>query len=411
MLALANPKQKPKRASFARMLAHLTFGLGISSGATLLAPSAFGQACDKCAGMSAPSCGCELPSCKQSGPKPCNCVRKPSVGELILGHLDRVGDRIEARAKKSGKGATCGCESPEGPSCGCEGVQGPTCGCEAPQSPSCGCEVCSRTDFVSSVPSQLPPIQSALLRPSTRPPVPAAKGALVDKSNNSSLPLPSKMPVAKKQDLSTSVNSLEGSDPKVQRVPFEHGKSSSNSINRIPAVESGPSTATPSIPNVLKPIPSDIPPARTPNALPPKAKNPAPIDSKIPDVLVDPFKDDVSTKGKNKSMIQLTSDRQITNNTLRSRPTDHAIEDQEESIIIDRPARLTPKQKLPSLQESASGSLQFEASESASNEGSKVVSSSYLHAVPVPVVVRKEPTQDKSSGAPNVSKTRVPTKR
>ena len=407
MLALANPKLK--RASFARMLAHLTFGLGISSGATLLAPSAFGQACDKCAGISAKSCGCELPSAKQSVPKPCTCVRKPSVGELILGHLDRVGDRIEARSKKSGKGATCGCEAPDAPSCGCEAVQGPTCGCEAPQSPSCGCEICSRTDYVSSVPSQLPPIQSALLRPNTRPPAPPANGVLVDKPNNATN-LTGKMPVAKKQELSKSDKSLDSSDPKVQRVPFEHGKTNSNPINRIPAVETGPSAFPPSIPNVLKPIPSDIPPAWTPNALPPKAKNTAPTESKLPDVLVDPFKDDVSTKGKNKSMIQLTSDRQITTNTLRSKPTDHLMEDQEEAIIIDRPARLTPKQKLPSLQESSSESLQFEASESTSNQGSKVVSSSYLHAIPVPVVVRKDLTQDKSNGAPNVSKMRVPTK-
>ena len=404
------PQQKPKSASFARMLAHLTFGFGITTGATLLAPSAFGQACDKCAGMTAPSCGCELPSCKHSGPKPCTCVRKPSVGELILGHFDRVGDQIEARAKKRGKGATSGCESPQGPSCGCESVQGPTCGCEAPKSPSCGCEVCSRSDSVQSMPAQLPPIQSALLRPNVGPTAPAAKGVLVDKQSMVSPPPSGKQPVARKQNLDTSVNSAEPSDPKVQRVPFEN-RTPPNSTNRIPAIENGPNTTNLSIPNVLKPVPSDIPPAWTPNALPPKAKTTSPIDSKLPDVLVDPFKDDLSSKDKNKSLIQLTSDRQIATNSLRSGPTDHSNADQEVSLTIERPARLTPNQKLSTSQESASGSLQFEASESASNTGATVVSSSFLHAIPAPVVVRKVSTPDSLNGAPTVSKVRVPVKR
>ncbi len=411
MPAHVHPKQKPRRATFVRMLAHITFGFGVSTGATLIAPSAFGQSCDKCAGLSAPSCGCELPSCKQAGPKPCICVRKPSVGELILGHLDRVGDQIEARAKKSGKGATCGCESTKGPNRGCESAQGPTCGCETPQSPSCGCEICSRTDVVLSVPLQLPPIQSALLRPNVGPTVPNAKGVLVDKQRNTTPPPPGRQPVAKKQDLDTSVNSVELSNPKVQRVPFEQRNSPPNSTNRIPAVEAGPNTTTPSIPNVLKPIPSDIPPAWTPNALPPKAKTTVPTDSKLPDVLVDPFKDDLSSRGKNKSLIQLTSDRQITTNSLRSSQSDHSDADQAESLNIDRPARLTPKQKLSTSQDTTTGSLQFEASEASANEGSKVVSSSYLHAIPVPVVVRKDSVQDKLNGAPSVPKMRVPAKR
>ena len=411
MPAHVNPQQKPKSASFARMLAHITFGFGITTGATLLVPSAFGQACDKCSGMSAPSCGCELPTCKHSVPKSCTCVRKPSVGELILGHFDRVGDQIEARSKKRVKGATSSCESPQGPSCGCESAQGPTCGCEAPKSPSCGCEVCSRTDKIQSVPALLPPIQSALLRPNVQPTAPAAKGVLVDKQIDVSLPPPGKQPVARQQNLDTSINSAEISDPKVQRVPFEHRTPPSNSTNRIPAIETGPNTTTPSIPNVLKPVPSDIPPAWTPNALPPKAKTTAPIDSKLPDVLVDPFKDDLSSKSKNKSLIQLTSDRQITTNSLRFGPADPSDADRETSLTIERPAKLTPKQKLSTSHESDSGSLQFEASESASNTGATVVSSSYLHAVPAPVVVRKASTPVHSDGAPTVSKVRVPIKR
>jgi hypothetical protein len=407
------PEQKPKIASFARMLAHITFGFGITTGATLLAPSAFGQACDKCSGMSAPSCGCELPSCKHSGPKPCNCVRKPSVGELILGHFDRVGDQIEARAKKRGKGAKSCCESLQGPSCGCESAQGPTCGCEAPKSPSCGCEICSRTDNVQSIPVKLPPIQSALLHPNAGHTAPAAKGVLVDKESNVSPPPIGKQPIAKKQGLDTSVNSGEPSDPKVQRVPFEHRTPPSNSTNRIPAVETGPNTTPPSIPNVLKTIPTDIPPAWTPNALPPKAKSTTPTDSKLPDVLVDPFKDDLSSKGQNKSLIQLTSDRQIATNSLRSESTGHSEADQQVSLPIERPARLTPKQKQSqsTSQDSDTASLQFEASESASNAGATVVSSSYSHAVPAPVVVRKASAPINSDGAPSVSKVRVPTKR
>jgi len=410
MPTFANPKQMPKRVSLARMLAHLTFGFGTSIGATLLAPVAFGQSCDKCAGLSSPSCGCELPNGRQSGPKPCACVRKPSVGELILSHFDRVGDQIEAKAKRSGKGATCGCESPQGPSCGTESFQAPSCGCETPQRPSCGCEVCSPTGYSQFARVQLPPIQSALLRPNAGPSFQAGNGALADKPSNMSQPLTGKQPVAKKLDLNTAVNSADPSEPNVQRVPFENRKSPAISTNRIPVVETGPSAA-PSIPNVLKPIPSEVPPAWTPKTLPPKAKHTAPIETKQPDVLVDPFKDDVSSRNKKKSMIQLTSDRQIAPNSLRLEPSEPFTAEQEESLTIDRPARLTPKQKLKPTNETSPANLQLEASGSTSNDRPQVVSSSYLHATPVPVVVRKESYQDKTTEMPNVSKIRVPAKR
>ncbi|MCY2982182.1 MAG: hypothetical protein NTY15_00920 [Planctomycetota bacterium] len=427
MPAHVKPKQKPKSTSLARMLAHITFGFGITTGATLFAPSAFGQACDKCSGMSAPSCGCELSSSKHSapkhsapkhsGPKPCSCVRKPSVGELILDHFDRVGDQIEARGKQREKGATSVYDSPQGPRYGCESVQGTTCGCKAPKSPSCGCEVCSptdhfpRTNHVQSVPAQLPPIQSASLSPNVGPTAPAAKGVLVDKQNNVSAHPIAKQPLVGKQDLNTSDHAVEHSEPKVQRVPFENRTLPANPINRNADIETGNNTTTPSITNVLKPVPLDTPPAWTPNAIPPKATTTDPIDSELPDVFVDPFKDDVSSKGKNKSLIQLTSDRQISTNTLRSGLSNYSDADPQDSLTIERPAKLTPKQKRSTSQESASVSLQFEASESTSNAEAKVVSSSYLHSTPAPVVVRKASTLDKPTGAPTVSKVRVPTKR
>ena len=392
MPAQSNLGKKTKRAYIARMLAHLTIGLGVSTGAAMLAGPALSQSCDRCAGLISPSCGCENATPKTFGPMTCGCkcTPTPSLGEKILSHFDRVGDRMEAKAAKShkdqcdqnlrnrlGLNPTLGCESPTGPT-------GPNCGCESPRGPNCGCESCAASPSFARTPfqqSRLPPIVSQFQVDSSR----FANGFIDDKHLK---PTPTTQvsptkeiranPGPQKPLVSTPVTPLSP-EPSVQRIPFEQ-KSAAKSVNRIPADETGPSV--PSIPNTLKPVPSDPPPTWNTNTKLPPVASPAPPSSKTPDVLVDPFKDDVSYRGTRDKMegILLTSDRQVANNSLRLAPTEP-----------EAPSRLTPSQRHAPKQPDVSG-LQFEAASTDTMQSSQVVSSSYFEM-------------------PRVSKMRVPSKR
>jgi len=350
------------------MLAHLTIGLGVSTGAAMLAGPALSQSCDRCSGVNSPSCGCETANTKTVGPKTCGCkcTPTPSFGEKILSHFDRVGDRIEAKAAKShkdqcdqnprsrlGLNPTLGCESPIGPTRGCESQRGP-----------------------------LPPIVSQFQGDSSR----FANGSIGDKQLK---PTPTTQ-VSPTKEISP--------EPSVQRVPFEQ-KSAANSINRIPANEIGPTV--PSIPNTLKPVHSDPPPTWNANTKLSPTPSPASPASKTPDVLVDPFKDDVSFRGTRDKMegILLTSDRQVADNVLRLAPNEP-----------EAPSRLTPSQRHTPKQPDVSG-LQFEAASSDTIQSSQVVPSNYLQLVPVKADVRKEAFKENANEIPSVSKMRVPSKR
>ena len=406
MPSQANPRQKTKRASLGRMLAQLTIGLGVCTGAALLAAPGFSQTCDRCAGISSPNCGCETAIAKPAGPKihGCKCAPKPSLGEKILSHFEQVGDRLEAKAAKSVKAK---CDPKPGshsePTCGCESPVGPTCGCESPQGPSCGCETCTTSKSMVRMPfqkSQLPPIVSQFKGDSGR----FAAGSIGDKqlketpsTPTSPAKVPSSKPIPQKPLVSAPAAPTVPA-PSVQRVPFEQ-KPVSTPANRIPADETNQAVQT--MPNTLKPVPSDRLPTRTasPNQTP--AANPAAPAAKAPDVLVDPFKDDLSSRGTRDKMevILLTSDRQVADNALRLVPAES-----------EAPSRLTPKQRGTSTAPEFNG-LQFEAAESDSVQGSQVVPSNYVELLPVKLDVRKEASNGNANGSPQVSKMRVPTKR
>ena len=391
MLAPTKTTQKPIGASFARVLAHLTIGFGISTGAATFAGPAFSQTCDRCTGLNAASCGCELQrSCK--GPKPCNCncVPKPSLGEMLLSRLDKMGDRIEAKTKKQ-----CDGRCDQAPMSYTD--RGPTCGCESPQNPSCDCES-------SQMPNIYAPFHYAPLQANSVPALPSdrnrfAVGSIGDKRLNNSTTHPTTIPAKKKmapnafgmpQDLTTIAPDPV---PTVQRIPFEPR---TPTHNRIPVVETGIEPQEPqSLPNSLKGIPSDQPPFWAPNT---PSKPPAESGSKLPDVLVDPFKDDARIRGTRQNMegVLLTSDRQQSTNTLRLAPPDQA--------QGETPARLTPTQR-------NSNGLEFEATDSVSTEDSRVVPSSFAELVPVKVALRKEPSKSIPNDMPSVSKIRVPQKR
>lgn len=392
MLAPTHTTQKPIRACFARMLAQWTLGMGISTGTVMVAEPAYSQTCDRCAGLNAPSCGCELARSSKPGPKPCSysCVPKPSLGEMLLSRLDKMGDRIEAKSKQHRDGP---CDNA---SMSCSD-RGPTCGCESLQNPSCGCESNQRPSFSK-------PFQYASPRVSSAPPLPGdpnrfAVGSIGDKRlNNSSIhpTHPTTIPARKKMDPDTSGIPQDLSAiapdpvPTLQQIPFEPR---TPTHNRIPAVETIPDPQA--IPNSLKAIPTDPPPIWIPNT---QRKPPAESNQKLPDVLVDPFKDDARIRGTRQKMegVLLTSDRQQSTNALRLAPPDQAEK--------ETPVRLTPNQR-------NSNGLQFEATDSATSEDSRVVPSSFADLAPVKVAHRKDPSKSIPNDMPQVSKIRVPQKR
>ena len=386
MPAQTNLRQKTKSAYVARMLAHLTIGLGVSTGAAMLAGPALSQSCDRCSGVNSPSCGCETANPKTVEPKTCGCKCTPttSLGEKILSHFDRVGDRMEAKAAKSHKDQ-CD-QNPRGrlglnPTFGCESPIGPTCGCESPRGP-------------------LPPIVSRFQGDSSH----FAYGSIGDKqlkpTPTTQVSPPKEIranPGPQKPLVTTPVTPLSP-EPSVQRVPFEQ-KSAANSINRIPANEIGPTV--PSNANTLKPVHSDPPPSWNANTKLSPTASPASPASKTPDVLVDPFKDDVSFRGTRDKMegILLTSDRQVADNLLRLAPNEP-----------EAPSRLTPSQRHTPKQPDVSG-LQFEAASTDAIQSSQVVPSSFFQLLPVKADVRKEAPKENANEIPRVSKMRVPSKR
>ncbi len=353
MPAPANLSKKPTRASFARMLAHITIGLGISTGAAIVAGPAHSQSCDRCASLKSPTCDCEYENRTEQKQWYCRCVPKPSLGEQLLSHFDKVGDRIEAKAKKPCNGQ-------------CDQAARrhynlfPTCGCESPQGPSCGCEYS--------------PSQNAIVRPFSSDPNRFAIGSIGDKHINTPLHID---PIAK-----TPVATAP--EPTLKSIPFEQKK------------------ATPELTNL-----SDPPPAWVPDSKPLKDTEPiTPAESTLPDVLVDPFKDDASFRGTRQKMegILLTSNPQPSTQDLGFGPSNRVVGEESSPIKPEKPSRLTPSKI-------SGANLQFEATESASSNGSQVVPSNFFEESKGRFIVRKEMPKRYSDEMPLVPRMRVPTKR
>lgn len=366
MPAPANLSMKPTRASFARMLAHITMGLAISTGAAFVAGPAHSQSCDRCAGLKPPTCGCEYEN--RIGPKQwyCKCVPKPSLGEQLLSHFDKVGDRIEAKAKKHGNGHCDHAARSRYNLC-------PTCGCESPQDPSCGCEFNSVQSSRAVAPFQYSPSQNTMARPFPSDPNRFAIGSIGDKHIDT--------PVHSDQFVKTPV--APAPDPTMQRIPFEQR------------------TNKPELTDL-----SDPPPAWAPDSKPPQETNPiTPEESTLPDVLVDPFKDDASFRGTRQKMegILLTSNRPLSAKDLRFAPSNRVAEEESTPIKPKKPSRLSPSKR-------SGPNLQFEATESASSDGSQVVPSNFFEESKGRVIVRKEMPKRYSDEMPLVPRMRVPTK-
>ena len=368
MPAPVNFLHKPTKHSFARMLAQMTIGLGITAGSALVAGPVYSQSCDRCAGLKQPNCGCETENHSRSTTKQCSCkcLPKPSLGEQLLSHFDRVGDRIEAKARTFSK-------------CQCDQVAnsrynpGPTCGCESPQGPSCGCETCSAQSLWGTIPHQNSPLKTATPSPLHVDPNRSANGLIGDKNLNTPPPL---------NNNNTAIKPplAQPPEPTLERIPFEQRKLTPDNRTQ-----------------------SDPPPAWAPK---PKVPQKSPPESMLPDVLVDPFKDDASFRGTRQKMegVLLTSDRRAQPNGLRLAPPDQGKDAQAIPIQIERPTRLTPKQRKAT-------SVQLDAADSTPTESSQVVSSSYVEVAPVRFVVRKKLSKDDPTGMPQVPRIKVPSKR
>ncbi|HUP81579.1 MAG TPA: hypothetical protein VM260_23715 [Pirellula sp.] len=368
MPAPVNFLHKPTKHSVARMLAQMTIGLGITAGAALVAGPVYSQSCDRCAGLKQPNCGCETENHSRSTTKQCGCkcLPKPSLGEQLLSHFDRVGDQIEAKARTFSK-------------CQCDQVAntrhnpGPTCGCESSQGPSCGCETCSAQSLWGTVPSHNSPVQVATPSPLHVDPNRSVNGAIGDKQLNTTPSLNNNNSALKPQ-------LTQPPEPPLDRIPFGQWKLTPDNKTQ-----------------------SDPPPAWAPKAKVPQKSSP---ESKLPDVLVDPFKDDASLRGTRQRMegILLTSDRRAQYSGLKLAPPDQGKDAQAIPIQIERPTRLTPKQRNET-------SVQLEAADSAPTESSQVVSSGYEEMAPVKATVRKETSNDELTGMPHVPRIRVPARR
>ncbi len=332
--------------------------------------SAFAQMCDQCDSAPAvPTCRCKTCACTEVR-TPCGCrPRAKSIGEKILDRLDSAGDRIESRlpvihgCKSPGcHEASCGCEAAaSGPSCGCEA----SCGCEmAASEPTCGCEGWTRESVATLNQPGLPPI----VKRTDAIPNLAPNRMIRAETPSPQRPLEPKL----------NEGSLKGAVPvesRANRIPFvpRPGNASKNDV--VPLLNAKPS--------------------KTPDSSP--VPNASPNDA-LPDVLVDPFRDDARSR-KSKSLIPtlLTSKAEPTEATMV-----HASHQKEGGIDLGpaiAPPRLTDRQRW------------IDDEQGANEVESTVVKSAYVEAVPVNVVRRKSPERSPSNSdgtEPKVSKKKVP---
>jgi hypothetical protein len=323
-----------------------------------------------------PSCGCESPLLKpeQSAPTKgpvCYRPRTLSFAEKFLKHLDRVGDQVEwEAARKSSPTCSCGASNPAstfGPSCGCESAA-PSAGAGMP---SCGCG--------PSVPFGLPNANSRnnastyAVQPFANNSGRAGQGGQPGSSTSAAPMFPNKpkdsQAIGKISDNGTVGPKIE--KPVAAPVPKNQKTDDAKPALVKPqlptpesktenAVERGTTPTTPSIglpqtPNsspvdslpVLQPTPTEdnksLPIETQTPSLPPALPQ---SQDEIPDVLIDPFKDDASWKGNRNRLngVRLTSGEAI--NPLRPK-TGVASESQPKLLPTPHNDELEASDELP----------------------------------------------------------------
>lgn len=268
-----------------------------------------------------PSCGCESPLIKQSSaPKGPLCYRPRSLSfaEKFLKQLDRVGDQVEwEAAQKNCPTCTCG-NTPSmlagGPSCGCESPSGNL----AVGMPACGCGPSipfgASTSARSMTPQQVnQPFATNGSRagqggqiglPANNTPMfpgkPKDSQALGKISDNGTISPKWEKPVTAPVPQPNSIDSSEASksdktnkQEPTPKEPFADAPRSGSKkpSDGLPVLKPTPTEEPSSLPNES---PIDSLPSTPPAALPPALPQ---SQDEIPDVLIDPFKDDASWKG------------------------------------------------------------------------------------------------------------------
>jgi hypothetical protein len=372
------PKAK-KHSAIARGL--LSAGVYVATALTGPVGTSIGQQCDRCAGIPTashePACGCETQVRPQTCKKTCT-PTKLSFAEKFLKRLDKIGDEIEGRIARPCSKPSCDVVISTEPSCGCEvcsssstcesmaeGVVVPKNGQTFPDNPSKHAIGTIGDQFSSA-----PPV------PKTTPPVVKPNSSLppIVRGPNATPPVGSPSPSA-----STTTSPFEKRTPDAKRIPADETK----------AVEA-PNTNQAAPPASLPTIPNNSPPANTPQ--------------RLPDVLVDPFKDDPSAMNgrSTRNNVMLTGGSHFRKPGFKlKKPTAET-----EPVVIpegEMPAPLTPAQReVPNIQ--------IEAREPMNIDTSSVVPTSYYEPVPVKTLVRR-PVATDDQPVPNVNKVRVPARR
>jgi hypothetical protein len=358
------------RAAFSRVLLGLSVSAGVCIFMSTISACLGAPPCEQCDAKisrpSEPSCGCEnnihaQPQATNNACKTCKPACGPSFAEKFLKKLDEAGDRFEAsrRKVKSGQCDVCFHQAEAR-------INSHT---RRPAQPSCGCETCSSEPVsIPALPHQTPVHSPVQVRNST----PGASGAIGDQ-----------LPKALAQE-PTTPNPPETKkpiqEPALVRAPFE------------------PRTPPAASPTLTQPV---APPVE--NVEPPKLPSASPAVPALPDILVDPFKDDPTAyedTAQPKS-IQLTSARRTHPNALRLRSPNVA-----EPMTIDPPEPLTDTQRDATRTEIGNPSKTKEADRTES-----VVPIAYQQVLPVRVSLRSSSSPSDPGEEPRVSRIAVPRSR
>ncbi len=364
------PYQTMNRAAFSRVLLGLSVSAGVSFAMITQTAGLGAQPCDQCdakiSRSSEPSCGCETNthSHPQRITNACNTC-KPDCGlsfaEKFLKKLDEAGDRFEAsrRKVKSGQCDACFHQSERNRNLPIRHAAQPT----------CGCETCSSEPvYMPALPPYVqnhPPVQ---VRNST----PGTSGAVGDQRPKALIQEPTK------PSLQETKKPIQ--EPALVRAPFE------------------PRTPPTPPPTLSQPVASPVE-----SAEPPKLPSATPAVPTLPDVLVDPFKDDPTAfndPAQPKS-VQLTSARRTQPNGLRLRSPHVA-----EPTTIDAPEPLTATQRDANRIEigHASETKELDRTEA-------VVPIAYQQMLPVRVSLRSSSNPSDPGEEPRVSRITVPRSR
>lgn len=358
------------RAAFSRVLLGLSVSAGVGFAMITQSACLGAPPCDQCDAKisqpSEPSCGCEsnIHAHPQRTSNACTTC-KPACGlsfaEKFLKKLDEAGDRFEAsrRKVKSGQCDSCFHQA--------EARHNLHTGRVA--QPSCGCETCSSEPvYIPAVPHYTPAHLPVQVRSST----PGVSGAIGDKRPKVMAQEPTK------PSLQETKKPIQ--EPALVRAPFEPRT---------------PPAAPPTLAQPMTPPVENIEPPKLPST---PAAAPA-----LPDVLVDPFKDD-PTAYQNPTQpksIQLTSARRTQPNALRLRSPHVA-----EPMTIDAPEPLTDMQRDATRAEfgTAPETKVLDPKEA-------VVPIAYQQMLPVRVSLRSSSSPSDPGEEPRVSRIAVPRSR